>query len=244
MKISCSSFSDCGLVRKENQDSVLCDAERRLYAVADGMGGGSEGARASAIVCSHLSSIPADADFAVRVVAVGEAVAAANREIFNYSKSKGFKQMGTTVALVMFGDGETDRASICHVGDSRVYRLRDGELDVLTRDHSVGAELALALGGMRSGVPYADKRNPLSHMLTRAVGTERSVACEWSRIDIKVGDRFLVCSDGVHGVLSDDETRRLLARGDSAAATKALAEAVHANGAPDNYSVLVVTVER
>ena len=238
-----SSFSDRGLVRKENQDSVLADAGRRLYAVADGMGGGSEGAKASAIVCRNLAAIPEAADFAARVEAADTAIAEANREIFEYSDAHGYKQMGTTVALVLFGDGEADRAAIGHVGDSRVYRLREGVLEALTRDHSVGAELARTLGAAAGGA-FAGKEHPLAHMLTRAIGTEKTVSVEWRRIDVRPGDRYLVCSDGVHGVLAEADLKRLLAGGDADAATRALASAVHASGAPDNYSVLTLIVGR
>ena len=233
------SRSDTGLVRMENQDSVICLGEIGVFAVADGMGGGKEGALASRMVCDELSRSVRAKNFLKRVDEIETAVSAANARIFAYAKAHDFRQMGSTVALLAVDDESFARGVVGYVGDSRVYRVRGGAAEMLTRDHSVGAELDAAVGA-GAGERFSARSNPLSHILTRSVGVKEEVLLEWRKIDIAAGDRYVVCSDGVHDVIKADTLGRIVADGELESVAGALADEVVARGAPDNYSFVSV----
>ena len=240
-KVACVTASETGLVRKDNQDSLFVDAARTVFCVADGMGGGSEGATASRFVCEEVEKAVASAtDFAARARAVDAAIGAANARILAYAEEKGFKQMGSTLAVLLIDPEDGRRAAICHIGDSRVYRVRRGSAELLTHDHTIGGQLSAFATG-RQAVSLKSRANPLSHILTRAIGVDQEVAGEWRKIDVEDGDRYLVCSDGVHDVVSDSLVGEILTveRG-LKAASKRLAEVVVRNGAPDNYTYLII----
>ena len=240
-----SAVSEKGLVRSDNQDSLVCEEESGLFAVADGMGGGSEGALASKWVCESLDEVAkakVNLSLAERMELVGEMVKRANRRIRLRVAECGHKTMGTTVALILADTRDFKQAKVCHAGDSRVYRLRGGTLQPLTRDHTVGCELdtaAQASGYARGGM---SRRNPLSHVLTRAVGTEDLLRLEWLDIGLERGDRLLLCTDGVHDVLEDDKIRAILPGGTPAEAVARISERVLDLGAPDNFSIICVDV--
>jgi len=238
--VKTASRSETGLVRKTNEDSVLCLSEMNVFAVADGMGGGSEGELASRMVCEDLARYVRASVYSRRVDEIAVAVSAANARIFEYAKERGFRQMGSTVALIAVDDTGLERGVVGYVGDSRVYRVRNGAAELLTRDHSVGAELDQAVAG--SGGRFSARSNPLAHILTRAIGTKEEVQLEWRKVDIADGDRFVICSDGVHDVVETDALAGLVARGALEKAADALARKVVACGAPDNYSFVIVEI--
>ena len=149
--------------------------------------------------------------------------------------------MGTTLALVAFDSPASGRAAIGHIGDSRVYRVRSGAVELMTRDHSIGSELEEKVGST-AGRGFALRSNPLSHMLTRAIGTTANVQLEWRKIDIAVGDRFVICSDGVHDVVDGDDLLMIVRNGSVADAAEALGREVVARGAPDNYSFVIMEI--
>lgn len=233
--------SDVGLVRENNEDHILVDDMRFIYGVADGMGGGADGEKASEIVCAEIAMLVRmqPADFAARMEAVCNAVVCSNEAIWDYSKAMGFDQMGTTLSLLIFDPEDSTKAALCHVGDSRVYRFRGGSVSALTRDHSVGAEL----GRRFAGSGFASRSNPLAHVLTRAIGTGDTVSPDWRRITVMPGDRFLLCTDGVHDVVSDERLLELVGKGTLEEARRSLAEEVLDSGAPDNFSFVVLDVE-
>ena len=243
MKLNFASFSATGKIRKNNEDHLHLDAVNGVFAVADGMGGGAEGEKASAMVCEALKSGES----------VDEAISRVNREIFEYARVRGFKQMGSTVALLRFeregdrppGGAWSRQATICHIGDSRVYRVRGGGAELLTCDHTVGSELEKTLKG-----GFAKRTNPLSHVLTRAIGTEKEVKCDWRKLNVEKGDLFLICSDGVHDVIETEELPGLIGGEASPVGDQVLSESVRRlsekvleRGAPDNYSFILVSVE-
>jgi len=236
--------SETGLVRPDNQDHVYADAEARIFCVADGMGGGAEGARASGIVCRHVRAAKLGA--AMRPLddvraSVDAAIAAAHAEIRTYSRERGFEQMGSTAAIVVFDGFDLKHAAVCHVGDSRVYRIRRGMVEALTRDHTVGSACAEFAG--KNASAFRDRKNPLAHVLTRAIGvTEGMVRADWRTVDIQSGDRFVICSDGVHDVITDARLAVFAGGGTLESAKKRLAQEVVAKGAPDNYSFVMVEV--
>jgi len=213
---------ETGLVRLDNQDNVLVSVNRGIFCVADGMGGGAEGAKASDVVCRELKMTThvAEAEFNARLSAAQNALVDANFEIFSYARSHGFEKMGSTAAILVFDPNDRSRAAAVHVGDSRVYRIRRGLFDRLTRDHRV-------LGG---------------NTLTRAVGAAETVRCDIREVDVLPGDRFVVCSDGVSGVVSDARLAVFVSSGTIESAAERLAAEVVKAGAPDNYSFVIVSV--
>ena len=213
--------SETGLVRRDNQDHVLVLPEQGVFCVADGMGGGAEGAKASDVVCRELKMIlhVAEEEFNARVSAAQNALVDANYEIFSYAQERGFAQMGSTAAVLVFDPADRTRAMTIHVGDSRVYRIRRGLVELLTRDHRV----------------------PGGNTLTRAVGGAPTVRCDLRQVDVRPGDRFVLCTDGVSGVMPDTRLAVFASVGAIETAAERLADAVLKAGAPDNYSFIIVS---
>ena len=232
--------SEVGLVRSDNQDNVLVSVDRGVFCVADGMGGGAEGAKASATVCHELKLMThvVGATFDDRVAAVRASIADANAAINAYAVERCFSQMGSTAAVLVFDPDDSTRAAAIHVGDSRIYRVRGGLATQITRDHSVGRELSDLAG--RNAASLRDRANPLTHVLTRAVGALPTVRSEERVIDVRPGDRFVLCTDGVHDVVPDARIALFAAAGSLESAAERLADAIVKCGAPDNYSFVLV----
>ena len=239
-----AAVTDCGLVRPENQDSYRILPGGTCFCVADGMGGGQGGALASRWTCEalaeSLSGCLANSldDLRPRV---DSSLAKANDRIREYAEEMGFRMMGSTAAILLVDGRDSTRGAICHIGDSRVYRLRGGVLRQLTRDHTVGAAMSRVADGEEAQA-LGSRRNPLTHVLTRAVGTEPFVRPEWNDVDIAAGDRFLVCSDGVHDMLSDGEISSAMLMGRTPnGAAPILRERIVAAGAVDNFTFICVS---
>ena len=240
LKAVCVTASDCGLVRKANEDHVFVDGAKTLFVVADGMGGGSEGATASRFVCEALEKVVEEPTFVGRMEAVDAAIRTANDRIRAYAKERNFTQMGSTVAVLVVDPADSHRAAVCHVGDSRVYRVRAGSAELLTKDHTIGSQLSAFAHG-RQADDLKSRTNPLAHVLTRVVGVEAKVAGDWRKVDIAEGDAFLVCSDGVHDVIADSQVGEILSDGpDLSAVSDRLRGEIVRKGAPDNYSFVIV----
>ena len=236
-------ISDVGLVRMENEDHLFAGFLSGIYCVADGMGGGAEGSKASEMVCSEVyrAISQAPGDFDARMEAVEEGLQTANTLIYNYAKQRNYRQMGSTAAILVFDKPGSGRAAVCHVGDSRVYRLRDGLATLLTRDHTVAVELGMMIAP-KDGDDLKKRSHPLSHVLTRAIGTDSKVMTDWRKIDVAKGDRFLICSDGVHDVISDALIGFLAGYGELDVVKERLVSTIINGGAPDNYSFIMVDV--
>lgn len=240
LKAVCVTVSETGLVRKDNQDSVFVDGPKTVFCVADGMGGGSEGATASRFVCEEIEKAVAAKTLAERMEAVEAAVVAANDRIRAYAKDRDFKQMGSTVAVLLLDPSDARRAAICHIGDSRIYRIRRRTAELLTHDHTIGGQLGELTKGI-TAAGFKSRTNPLAHVLTRAIGGADKIEGDWKRIDVADGDRFLICSDGVHDVVSDARIGVILSCPDGLKeASRRLAEEVVRHGAPDNFSYVMV----
>ena len=217
------TVSETGLARAENQDHVYVDDARGVYCVADGMGGGAEGGLASEIVCRDLKMLVggAERDFDSVVAAVQKALEEANQAIYAYAKDSGLGVMGSTAAVLVLDPENPRHAAVCTVGDSRVYRIRKGMPELLTRDHR------------------AAKGN---NTLTRAVGVSEDVSTEWLEIESTSESRFVLCTDGVHDVVSAARLAVFAAAGPLPSAASRLSADIMKHGAPDNFSFVLVSV--
>ena len=186
--------TDTGRRRRRNEDSYVC--EPPLFAVADGMGGAQAGEVASRLAAAVLEEANGDELREERIV---ELIQEANRRVFQRSsEDPAASGMGTTMTVAVTGRAGT--VSIGHVGDSRAYRVRAGRLEQLTKDHSLVGEL------MRSGKlsPEEAETHPQRSVITRAVGTEPDVDVDTFTVDTEPGDVFLLCSDGLTDMVSDE----------------------------------------
>jgi protein phosphatase len=229
-------LTDVGRVRSENQDA--CTELRhasgaRLWVVADGMGGHQGGATASRLALEALGEAFAR-EPRVGAEWLRRSLEEANARIYRAAgRSPDLFGMGTTcVALLLSADGA---AWVAHVGDSRAYRLRDGELRPLTADHSAVAELERR--GLISAAEAAV--HPRRNELLRSIGVESDVEVDVAPVDVRPGDRLLLCSDGLCGVVPESEIAALLGAGPPAQAARALVDAANARGGPDNVTVVI-----
>lgn len=236
--ISCATFSDKGLVREQNEDAVFAMPEDGVFGVSDGMGGGEAGELASAWVADEIKAAlsgTVDESPGIRLSATYEALSRANGRIHAYACEKAYKMMGATVALLLFNPWDASVAHVIHAGDSRVYRLRDGVLERLTEDHTIGVDIAKMTG---DGTMADHRSSRFSHVLTRAIGTSETVSPESLRVTVEKGDVFLVCTDGVSTMLDDERLREILVSSDSPEAiVEHVSNAVREAGAVDNYSM-------
>jgi len=226
-----AGLSHAGCVRRNNEDAILTDPAGALWAVADGMGGHGHGDIAADIVIQHLTRLLSREAADVHLV---NAIDAANTEIRHRGAADGLGQMGATVVTALIVDG---RATIAWVGDSRAYRLRNGELMLLTHDHSVVQELLD--GGCIT--PAEAEQHPEAHVVTRAVGATDQVNVALTDVALVPGDVLILCSDGLTKCVPEPEIAALThAELSSKMACRRLIDAAVARGAPDNVSVIVV----
>lgn len=247
-----TSATDVGRVRKNNEDAVgdprllaalvggpaRLAARGALLAVADGMGGHAHGEVASRLAVETLfgSYYAADGsppeDLRRAVLAANEAVRRANTGQAEVADKRGQRGMGTTLVAALIGGNELH---VANVGDSRAYRLREGTLSQLTADHSLVAE------EVRAGVISAVDAwtHPFRNVLTRAIGGEPEVAVDLFNAPWLPGDRLLLCSDGLHGVVPDELILDALLGLEPEKAARALIDAANALGGPDNVTVIV-----
>jgi protein phosphatase len=227
-----AGLSDPGLTRTQNEDALLI--EPPLYAVADGMGGHRAGEIASRdALASLLDSAPRQAD----ANALARAVRTANRAVItSAAKSRTRTGMGTTLTAAMV-DGT--RVIVAHVGDSRAYLLHDGELTRITDDHSMVADLV-----RRGAITEEDARfHPQRSVITRALGSDPEMVADVFEIEASVGDRLLLATDGLTGMLQDDYIAELLLQErDPEAAAAKLVEAANRAGGYDNITVVIVEI--
>jgi protein phosphatase len=225
--------SDVGLVRKGNEDSGY--ASDNLLIVADGMGGHVAGEMASATVTAILAGLPI-ADSEDVLTQLADAVDEAQLEMRHIiADQPDFQGMGTTVTVVCW---QGDRASIAHVGDSRAYMLREGQLLRLTKDHTYVQTLVDAGQITEEEAATHRRRN----LLIRAIDGINTVEPDLSIREVHAGDRIMLCSDGLSGVLNDAEIHELLSRSDPPGAVTSLVDAAIERGAPDNVTCVVADV--
>jgi serine/threonine-protein phosphatase Stp1 len=236
MRLECVSRTHVGLKRKINEDSLFADADRGLWAVADGMGGHEAGEVASAMVVDALRCLAAAEDPDVLTAGAAEAMREVNRKLVELGRSGGHGQtIGTTVVGLAIGGG---RYCCFWAGDSRAYLLRDGVIRRLSRDHSLVQDLVDA--GMLK--PEEAENHVNANVVTRAVGAAEDLQLDTVRGDALAGDLFLLASDGLTRLVADDELAAELGRGAIQQVADRLIEMVLERGAPDNVSLVMVRV--
>lgn len=234
--------TDPGLARDNNEDSVTYDESVCLGILADGMGGYNAGEIASGMATTFIKSelgrwlAQAGRHANAREVrrAMEICVDNANRSIFNAANSNPqYSGMGTTLVLGVFQDG---RLVLGHIGDSRCYRLREGTLAQITKDHSLLQEQMDA--GLITPEQAATSTN--KNLVTRALGVEDAVLLEVNEHKVEPGDLYLMCSDGLSDMLDDGGIAKILVA-EAALEQKVaqLIDAANANGGRDNISVLL-----
>ena len=246
------SQTDPGMVRSHNEDSVACEAACGLVVLADGMGGYNAGEVASGIAVSvtameiarrlqNASPVERDEKTGeeLGVSLLRDNIQKANASIFHASQSQPqYAGMGTTIVAGLFYD---NRVAVGHVGDSRMYRLRGGELKSITRDHSLLQEQIDS--GMISAKDARQSRN--KNLVTRAVGIEPEIAAEIHVHDVQAGDIYLLCSDGLNDMIEDDDICDTLhaMQGNLPLAAEQLIQMANDNGGRDNVSVVLVKIK-
>ena len=225
------SRTDVGCQRERNEDSLVVSPP--LYVVADGMGGHNAGDVASEVAVNTLAALaPTIPD----VDLLGRAVESANHAVITEAQKAGFEGMGTTMtACVVQGD----KIAIAHVGDSRAYLLHTGKLQQLTRDHSWVADM-VEQGKL---TPDEARVHPNRSVITRALGSDPMMQPDLYEITASEGDRLLLCSDGLTGMVDDGSIQAMLARiRDPQRCAAALVKEAIANGGSDNITVIVVDI--
>lgn len=229
--------TDAGKVRQNNEDALLVGEgeDETLFAVADGIGGFEAGEVASSIAIDVLKRLRPDASFE-------QAIREANRRILAAGRGdEKLSGMGTTVVAVRFGGTQAEPvAEVAHVGDSRAYLVRDGEMKPVTEDHSLVAEL------VRSGdlTRAQAAEHPQKNLITRALGADEEVDVDTTVLPIEVGDRVLLCSDGLSDMVPEARISEIVLESpdDPERASRSLLSAALDAGGNDNITVVIVDV--
>lgn len=232
IRIESAAATHVGQVRDNNQDRALVAGQ--LAAVADGMGGHAGGDKAAELAVAELSGVRGTISDASLI----KVVQAANKRIFRVALAPELRGMGTTVVACVV-DNATALMSMANVGDSRGYQLRDGEFRQLTDDHSLVKDL------LRSGrlTEQEARVHPQRNIVTRVLGISEDVDVDLFTIEVKVGDRYLLCSDGLTDEVEDADIAQLLGSAESVeTAADDLVRAAVRNGGRDNVTVAIVEV--
>lgn len=220
--------TDIGLVRLTNQDNFYVDKSGKWAVVADGMGGHNGGEIASSMTVEEIKKSMSQG------IGLKESITNANTLVYKEAtENPELLGMGTTVVLC---EMLRDRVNIAHVGDSRAYLFHDGKLEQLTKDHSIVQQL------IDSGTITEEqaKYHPQRNLITRAVGTEKTIVVDYTSVDISKGDSILICSDGLSSYVDENEILDVLKTGKSSETVVGLIDAAKQNGGKDNITVVLI----
>ena len=223
-----------GRVRKVNEDSILVLPDQQIWVVSDGMGGHEGGDFASRVVVDSIAVLPQMAA-TEKLGQIRGALQAAHRTILHEAQARQ-ATMGATVVALVLADGHF---GALWAGDSRLYRLRDGKIELLTTDHSIVAAL------VEAGQMNWDEagKHPQANAITRAVGVGEELEIDKIRGDARPGDRFLLCSDGLNKYATIAELGTALSGVPIEVVTDKLVQIALDGGGADNVSVIVVDIE-
>ncbi|MFV2003874.1 MAG: Stp1/IreP family PP2C-type Ser/Thr phosphatase [Gammaproteobacteria bacterium] len=252
-KIQLYGQTDSGLHRNHNEDTIGYDENIALAVLADGMGGHRCGEIASAITVStilefarekikQLKTSGSDKETIsnMQSLVIREAVTLANKNVYDSSQSNAqYRGMGTTVVAIMFYD---DQFTVAHVGDSRLYRLRNNELEQITRDHSYTQEL------LDCGIYTPEQAENSAHknLITRAIGIDEKVQIDIQSGSVKTDDIYLLCSDGVNDMIDDELIKSIMTKNNDNLEKTAseIIRSANEHGGKDNISALLARVEK
>ncbi|MCL2724191.1 MAG: Stp1/IreP family PP2C-type Ser/Thr phosphatase [Polyangiaceae bacterium] len=253
MRAIAAGASDVGLLREHNEDSFIVLKEYDLFVVADGMGGHRAGDVASKLATETISEFfkstanddvtwpfHFDTNLSEEENRLLTGIRVANRQIFERSThSREYHGMGTTVVGAMFS-GRKKRMYIGHVGDSRCYRVRDKQIQQLTRDHSLINDYLLAMPELTD-----EQRSELpKNVITRALGMQDQVVVDLQHDDPRPGDIYVLCSDGLSGMVADDEILTIVnATTDIREACMQLIARANEHGGEDNVTAVLIGIE-
>lgn len=252
-RLEIASATDAGVIRSFNEDSIATDNDLGLLVLADGMGGYKSGDVASALATgavvdylkrkwnsavSQPQSSAQSGQFSPESLAVRSAIEKTNRAIHQTAQTDSkYTGMGTTIVVALF---HHDRATVAHVGDSRLYRLRQGRLELLTHDHSLLQE-QLETGLISSeDAKVSHNRN----LVSRALGAEAEIRVDVSEHPVHANDIYLLCSDGLNDMVDDADIELAISelRANLPLAANQLVQMANDNGGHDNVSVLIAKV--
>lgn len=229
------AVSHVGTVRKINEDACLNRPARGLWAVADGMGGHSAGDVASRRIIEALDRLPAEGSLSVLAGTVEDSLREVNSSLLQLADESDKHTIGSTVAVLLI----RGRHALCvWAGDSRIYRMRKGRFEQLTQDHAMVEDM------VEAGLITRDEaeNHPQANRITRAVGAMDELFVDMEMHELKPGDRFLLCSDGLYKDATDNELAKIMRRkGDTA---KAAVDLALEHNARDNVSVVTVNIEK
>lgn len=250
-KLEFAAATDMGKVRKNNEDSYLLDPALELAIVADGMGGHNSGEVASQLAVkvtrdkyesmknTGMKPSPFNDKFSLEANQLGFAVQLANSVIYEAgSAGPDNKGMGTTLSAALLNKS---KLSIAHIGDSRIYLLRQGAMQQLTEDHS------LVMEHVRKGLLTREQADvsPLQNILTRALGTQKAPAVDLVETELEENDRLLFCTDGLFKAVKEAQLQEMIRlQPDDGKACAELVTAANAAGGPDNITVIIGTVRK
>jgi serine/threonine protein phosphatase PrpC len=250
-KFAFASKTDTGRVRDHNEDAIASNESMAMFVLADGMGGYNAGEVASGLAVKTVYDLTTEActrekcyerhtdtGLMRQTTVLRDAISRANKIIHQTAQSHdGCEGMGTTIVAGIFCD---NRLSIAHVGDSRLYRLRDSKLERITRDHSLLQELVDR--GFYSDEEAAQSTN--KNYITRALGAEMTVDVEIQEVQVEMGDIYLACSDGLSDMVDDEEIHLTLSTFNASldSVTEHLVKISNQHGGKDNISVMLVKV--
>jgi PPM family protein phosphatase len=253
MRAVASGLTDVGLQREHNEDSFVVLGDYDLFIVADGMGGHRAGDIASRLATDTIAEFfrstatedvtwpfHFDTSLSEEENRLLTGIRIANRQIFEQSsKSRECRGMGTTVVGALFSR-KSNRMYIGHVGDSRCYRVRRGELRQMTRDHSLINDYLLAMPDLTE-----EQRSELpKNVITRALGMQDQVMVDLQSDDPQLGDMYLLCSDGLSGMIGEDEILDILmSTSDLDEACRRLVSRANEHGGEDNITAIVVRID-
>jgi protein phosphatase/serine/threonine-protein phosphatase Stp1 len=229
-----SAKTHVGLKRRVNEDAILVLPEEKIWVVSDGMGGHEAGDMASALVVDSIALLPDGMDPSAKMKALRDALAGAHARIVAEAESRD-TTIGATVVALVLSDGHF---LALWAGDSRLYRLRGGSIEMLTTDHSVVAAL------VKSGQMSWDEAelHPQSNQITRAVGVGDELELEKVHGEVVPGDRYLLCSDGLSKYMTFDELKRAMQGAPIETVSEKLVQIALDGGGADNISVIVVDI--
>lgn len=253
MRAIAAGLTDVGLQREHNEDSFIVLQEFDLFVVADGMGGHRAGHVASKLATETIGEFfkstanddvtwpfHFDTNLSEEENRLLTGIRVANRQIFERStRSHEYRGMGTTVVGAMFSPSKR-RMFIGHVGDSRCYRVRGGQISLLTRDHSLINDYLLAMPDLTE-----EQRSELpKNVITRALGMQDQVVVDLQHDDPIDGDAYILCSDGLSGMISDDEMRAIVSESPNIVdACRMLIQKANDQGGEDNITAVIIKIE-